>query len=440
MADPGATDIDAALRDLWATHGPAPQPFVPGVSYVPASGKVIDADDGVALLESALDGWFTAGRFASALEEQLAKRARTNWSLLTTSGSSANLLAVSGLFQPEMKERRLRPGDEVITVAAGFPTTVAPIIQNGAVPVFVDVHLDTANVDVAALEAAVTPRTRAVVIAHTLGNPFELDRVAEVCRRHGLVLVEDCCDAFGAEQGGVPVGTVGEFATLSFYPAHHMTMGEGGAVMGINPATKRMVASLRDWGRDCWCDPGEDNTCGKRFDWELGGLPAGYDHKYVYSRPGYNLKVTDMQAALGLSQLRRVDDFIAARRENHAALTAEFGSRGWDRWFHLPVATPRSEPSWFGFLLTLRADAPFGRRALTRRLEELRVGTRLLFGGNLLRQPGFADVEHRVVGKLDNSDAHMTRSFWVGVWPGIGKPQRTYMLEAFETAIRELTT
>jgi CDP-6-deoxy-D-xylo-4-hexulose-3-dehydrase len=415
---------------------PAPE-FVPGETYVPASGKVIDADDLVHLVDASLDGWLTAGRFAADFERLLARKVGSRFALLVNSGSSANLLAVTALCQPELGERRLRPGDEVITVAAAFPTTVAPIVNNGAVPVFIDIDINTGNMDVSQLDAAVSDRTRAIVLAHTLGNPFELDTVAAFAAKHDLHLVEDCCDALGARQADHGVGTVGELATLSFYPAHHLTMGEGGAVVGKSPRTRKVVASLRDWGRDCWCDPGKDNTCGIRFDQQLGDLPDGYDHKYTYSRMGYNLKVTDMQAAIGCSQLEKVDGFIARRRENHAALLEEFRREGWDEFFVLPTATRDSEPSWFGFLLTIRPEAGLDRAAFTRRLEERRIGTRLLFAGNIIRQPAFKGVAHRVAGSLDNTDLIMRNGFWIGVWPGIDDTRRAYMLSAFAETLEE---
>ncbi len=414
-------------------------PFVPGETYIPPSGKVVTADDVGLMVEACLDGWLTAGRFADAFERQLARACGARWALATNSGSSGNLLAVTTLFQPELGERRLRPGDEVITVAAGFPTTVSPIVQNGAVPVFVDVELKTANVAVEQLGDALSERTRAIVLAHTLGNPFQLDAVAAFAREHDLLLVEDCCDALGARQAGRPVGSVGDLATLSFYPAHQITMGEGGAVLGQLPRLQTAVTSLRDWGRDCWCPPGKDNTCGKRFEWDLGGLPAGYDHKYIYSRLGYNLKITDMQAAIGSSQLGRLDAFVAARRANHAAYVDAFRRNGWEEWFVLPEATRDAAPSWFGLLLVVRPEAPFSRRDLVARLEQRRIGTRLLFGGNLVRQPAFQGVPHRVVGDLTVTDRLMESAFWIGVWPGIDEARREYVLEAFGDLLEELT-
>lgn len=412
--------------------------FVPGVTYIPASGKVVDGDDVASMVDACLDMWLTAGRFADAFEAQLAERFNLKRALLTVSGSSANLLAVAALTSPRLKNR-LQPGDEVITVAASFPTTVAPIIQHGCVPVFLDVDLATANLDASLLEQALSPRSRAVMLAHTLGNPFDLASVAAFCRRHGLFLIEDCCDALGATYDGRPVGSFGDLATLSFYPAHHITTGEGGAVLTNRLALARLVESFRDWGRDCWCKPGCDNTCGHRFDQSLGDLPPGYDHKYVYSHLGYNMKMSDMQAAIGLSQLAKADGFIARRRETFARLDAALRAAGLEEWFHLPQATPRSCPSWFGYLLTIRDGRRLDRTALVRRLEELRVGTRHLFGGNLLRQPAFAGVAHRVVGSLANTDTLMRDAFWIGVWPGIDAPRLAYMVEALRRAVAEGT-
>jgi CDP-6-deoxy-D-xylo-4-hexulose-3-dehydrase len=412
--------------------------FVPGKTYIPCSGKLLDADDLEALLDASLDMWLTAGRHAEAFERELALRFGTKDARLVASGSAANLLAFSALTSWKLKDRRIKPGDEVITVAAGFPTTVAPIIQNGCVPVFVDVDIPTYNVNVQRLAEAITPRTRAVMIAHTLGNPFDLAAVTEICRRHDLFLIEDCCDAFGARFGGRGVGTFGDLATLSFYPAHQITMGEGGAVLSNRTLLTSLVESFRDWGRDCWCQPGKANTCGKRFEWSLGDLPEGYDHKYIYSHIGYNLKATDMQAAIGRSQLRKLDGFVARRRENFDALTAAFRSQGLEEFVILPEATPNSEPSWFGYLLSVRDGVPLKRRDLVSYLEAHMVGTRQLFGGNLVRQPAFQHVDHRTSGPLANSDKIMNDSFWIGVWPGIGMAQREYMVEVFKKAVTEL--
>lgn len=407
--------------------------IVPGRDYIPVTGKVMDEWDCHNLVDASLDMWLTAGRYADEFEEKLAQRFGRAYAKSTVSGSAANLLAFSTLTSPKLKERRLRPGDEVITVAAGFPTTVAPIVQNGCIPVFVDVDIDTHNVNVDLLEAAITPKTRAVMIAHSLGNPFDVKRVAALCEQHGLFLIEDCCDAFGATVDGRHVGTFGALATLSFYPAHHITMGEGGAVLMDRSLLSRITESFRDWGRDCYCKPGKDNTCGKRFEWQLGTLPEGYDHKYTYSHLGYNLKISDMQAAVGLSQLSKLDGFIAARRRNFAALDARLRERGLDRYYHLPVPTPGSDPSWFGYLLTIRDGVPLQRRDIQAGLEARKVGTRLLFAGNLIRQPAFVDVNYRVHGTLDVTDKIMRDSFWLGVWPGLDDACLDYMAETLQT-------
>lgn len=423
-------------RNAW--NATPQQPFAPGETYIPATGKVIDADDLVAVLDASLDMWLTAGRYADEFESALAARFSRKLCKLTVSGSAANLLAFSALTSPKLRDRRIRPGDEVITVAAGFPTTVAPIVQNSAIPVFVDVDLATHNVDVDALEAAIGPQTKAVMIAHSLGNPFDVVRVAELCAKHGLFLIEDCCDAFGAEIAGKPVGTFGDIATLSFYPAHHITTGEGGAVFMDKMQLARIVESFRDWGRDCYCKPGMDNTCGKRFEWKLGELPEGYDHKYTYSHLGYNLKLSDMQAACGFSQLRKLDQFVSKRRENFAELTRLFSMAGLDEFFELPQATPGSNPSWFGYLLTIRDGVNLSRTKLTSLLETRKVGTRLLFGGNLTKQPAFADVNYRISGSLERTDKIMNDSFWIGVWPGIDEERRAYMTETLKSSVEEL--
>ncbi|HEY8666522.1 MAG TPA: lipopolysaccharide biosynthesis protein RfbH [Tepidisphaeraceae bacterium] len=405
----------------------AQKEFVPGVSPVPVSGRVFDAADMQHLVDSGLDFWLTTGRFAAQFEKDLAQVTGTRTATLVNSGSSANLLALTALTSEKLGERQLKPGDEVITVASGFPTTVNPIIQNGLVPVFVDVQLKTYDVDVTQLEEARSEKTRAVMIAHTLGNPFDLPAVTTFCQKHNLWLVEDCCDALGATFGGRKVGTFGDVATLSFYPAHHITMGEGGAVLTNGPKLKTLVESFRDWGRDCWCEPGKDNTCGKRFDWQLGELPCGFDHKYIYSHIGYNLKATDMQAAVGVSQLRKLPRFVEARRKNFQYLHE--GLRDLQEFLILPEATPGSEPSWFGFPMAVRPEAPFTREQLVRHLESRKIGTRLLFGGNLLRQPAYRNVRHRKVGELPNADFVMKQVFWVGVYPGLSRVMLDYMLE-----------
>ena len=403
----------------------AKKEFVPGVTPIPVSGKVFDADDVRHLVDASLDFWLTTGRFAAKFESELARFVGCRSAALVNSGSSANLVALSALTSPKLAERRLNPGDEVITVASGFPTTVNPILQNGLVPVFIDVDLGTYDVDVTQLEKARSPRTRAVMLAHTLGNPFDLAAVSDFCQRHDLWLVEDCCDALGATFNGRKCGTFGQVATVSFYPAHHITTGEGGAVFTNEPGMKRIVESFRDWGRDCWCDPGKDNTCGKRFDWQLGDLPHGFDHKYTYSHVGYNLKATDMQAAVGVSQLKKLPGFIEARRRNFRNLTE--GLADLEKFLVLPRATPGSEPSWFGFPIAVRPDAPFTRDQLVRHLESKKIATRLLFGGNLLRQPAYKDAPHRKVGDLPNSDFVMRQVFWIGVYPGLTDEMLDFM-------------
>jgi CDP-6-deoxy-D-xylo-4-hexulose-3-dehydrase len=403
----------------YAAERHAPRGFDPADPSVPVSGKVFGPEEVVELVRTSLDFWLTAGPETKRFERALARKAGLRHALMVNSGSSANLAAVTALTSPMLGERALRPGDEVITVAAGFPTTVNPIVQNGLIPVFVDVELPTYNIDPTQLEAAVSDRTRAVVIAHTLGNPFDLGAVTDLCRRHGLMLVEDCCDALGATYDGSPVGTFGDLATLSFYPAHQMTTGEGGAVLANRGIMKRIVEILRDWGRDCWCDPGCDNTCGKRFSQRFGTLPPGYDHKYVYSHLGYNLKATDMQAAVGHAQLERLDGFVAARHENHAYLSEALADM--QDVLILPEATPNSKPSWFGYAITVRPDAPFGRAELVDHLESRGIATRLLFAGNLLRQPAYQHVEHRVIGSLETTDLVAANTFWIGCYPGLGE-------------------
>ena len=405
---------------------PAPA-FVPGSSPVPISGRVFDEQELELLVESSLDFWLTTGRFAEQFEREFAKFAGVREAVLVNSGSSANLLAIAALTSKRLGDRRLRPGDEVITLAAGFPTTVNPIVQNGLVPVFVDVHIPTFNVDVSYLETALSERTRAVIFAHTLGNPFDLDAVTAFAKKHGLWLIEDCCDALGSTYRGQKVGTFGDLATVSFYPAHHITMGEGGCVLTDKPLMRTLVESFRDWGRDCWCAPGKENTCGKRFDWQVGQLPHGYDHKYIYSHVGYNLKATDMQAAVGVAQLKKLPAFIEARKRNFAYLKA--GLKDVEEQFVLPEATPNSDPSWFGFPLLLRETAPFSRNALIEFLNGRKIGTRQLFGGNLVRQPAYADLNYRVVGDLRTSDRVMNQAFWIGVYPGLTQPMLDYVLE-----------
>ena len=405
----------------------SPAQFEAGRSVVPYAGRVFDAREVASLVDASLDFWLTTGRFAARFEKELAGFMGLRHASLVNSGSSAVLLAVSALTSPKLGERRLRPGDEVITVAAGFPTTVNPIVQNGLIPVFVDIEVPTYNVDVSRLEEALSSRTRAIVLAHTLGNPFDLDAVTAFARKHDLWLVEDCCDALGSTWHGRQVGTFGDLATTSFYAAHHITMGEGGAVLTNRGLLKTLVESFRDWGRDCWCDPGKDNTCGRRFDHQLGDLPCGYDHKFTFSHVGYNLKATDMQAAVGVAQLEKLPEFIEARRRNFRRLRVWLADL--EEFFILPEATPGSEPSWFGFPIALRPEAPFTRNQVVRMLESAKVATRLLFAGNVIRQPAYRDVVYRVSGSLENTDFTMNQMFWVGVYPGLTTPMLGHVAE-----------
>jgi CDP-6-deoxy-D-xylo-4-hexulose-3-dehydrase len=407
----------AALVEAYASRAYQARPFQPGVTPVPPAGKVLGAPELRNMVDAALDGWLTTGRFNEAFERRLGAYLGATHTLTVNSGSSANLVAFSALTSPRLGDRAIRPGDEVIGVAAGFPTTVNPILQAGAVPVLVDVQLPTYNVDPERLEAAVTPRTRAVMLAHTLGNPFNLEAVTDLCRRHRLWLVEDCCDALGSTYQGRLVGSFGDIATLSFYPAHHLTMGEGGAVFTRSAELRKVAESFRDWGRDCFCPPGHDNTCRNRFGWKLGDLPQGYDHKYIYSHLGYNLKITDMQAACGLAQLDRLDGFVAARKANWAYLRRAL--EPCQDQLLLPEPSPGSDPSWFGFLISLRPGCRHTRLDLLNHLNELKVGTRLLFAGNLLRQPYMAGRPVRVAGDLATTDFIMNNTFWIGVYPGL---------------------
>jgi CDP-6-deoxy-D-xylo-4-hexulose-3-dehydrase len=407
--------------------------FVPGQSPVPYAGRVFDAEEIMRLVDSSLDFWLTTGRYAAEFEKRIAAWFGLRFAMLCNSGSSADLLACTSLTSPLLGDRRLQRGDEVITVAAGFPTTVNPIIQNGLIPVFVDVAIPTYNIDVTALESARSNRTRAVVIAHTLGNPFDIDAVTAFCKKHDLFLVEDCCDALGSIWRGKHVGTFGDLATVSFYPAHHITMGEGGCVLTDRPVFKKVVESFRDWGRDCWCDPGKADTCGKRFGWDLGTLPHGYDHKYTYSHIGYNLKLTDMQAAIGVAQLDKLSAFIAARQANFRTLRD--GLSDLEEFLILPQATPGSDPSWFGFPVAVRPSAPFSRNDAVHFLESRKIATRLLFGGNLTRQPAYEGVTYRTVGDLPNSDFVMNNVFWVGVYPGMTSNHLDYVIESLHQVV-----
>lgn len=405
-------------------------PFQPGVTPIPPSGKVVGAGELKSMVEAALDGWLTAGRFNEAFERRLAAVLGVKHVLTVNSGSSANLVAFSTLTSPRLGDRAIQAGDEVITVAAGFPTTVNPILQFGAVPVFVDVALGTYNIDATLVEAAITGRTKAIMLAHTLGNPFNLRAITALCRKYNLWLVEDCCDALGATYDGTTVGTFGDIGTLSFYPAHHITMGEGGAVFTNHDELRRIAESFRDWGRDCYCPPGKDNTCGRRFCWKLGDLPAGYDHKYIYSHLGYNLKITDMQAACGLAQLDQLDAFVAARKRNFAYLHERLQSCA--EFMLLPHATEHADPSWFGFPLTLRGNAGIRRVELLEYLQQHGIGTRLLFAGNLTRQPYMAGRRYRVSGELRQTDVVMNDTFWVGVYPGLSEAMLDFAAQKLE--------
>lgn len=419
------------MVDQYAQIAMAPTPFVPGQTVIPPSGKVIGSSELQHMVEASLDGWLTTGRFNEAFEKRLAAFMGVKYLLTVNSGSSANLVAFSTLTSPKLGARAIKPGDEVIGVAAGFPTTVNPILQFGAVPVFVDVELGTHNIDASLIEAAITPKTKAIMLAHTLGNPFNLDAVTTLCKKHGLWLIEDCCDALGATYDGKLVGTFGDIGTVSFYPAHHITMGEGGAVFTNNPELKLIAESFRDWGRDCYCPPGKDNTCNKRFCWKLGSLPEGYDHKYTYSHLGYNLKITDMQAACALAQMDRLDDFIRIRRQNFAYLKNRL--RSCEEFLLLPESTPKSEPSWFGFPITIRPESGVSRLNLTQYLDQNKVGTRLLFAGNLTRQPYMIGRNYRVVGELTQTDITMNHTFWVGVYPGLDEARLDYLATQIET-------
>lgn len=408
----------------------APNTFVPGETVVPPSGKLLDAEELKLMVEASLDGWLTTGRFNAEFEKKLAEFIGVKYLITVNSGSSANLVAFSTLTSPKLGARAIRKGDEVIGVACGFPTTVNPIVQFGAVPVFVDVDRLTHNIDASKIEAAIGPKTKAIMLAHSLGNPFNLDVVTELCKKHNLWLVEDCCDALGTTYRGQMVGTFGDIATLSFYPAHHITMGEGGAVFTNHEELKTIAESFRDWGRDCYCPPGKDNTCAKRFCWKLGDLPQGYDHKYTYSHLGYNLKITDMQAACGLAQLEKAPRFIQVRKDNFSFLKERL--KDCEDFIQLPVATEHSDPSWFGFPITLKKDAPVTRLELLNYLDQNKIGTRLLFAGNLVRQPYMAGVNFRISGDLRNTDNVMNNTFWIGVQPALTPEMLEYTASKIE--------
>jgi CDP-6-deoxy-D-xylo-4-hexulose-3-dehydrase len=421
----------AKLVEQYAALEFAPKEFIPGQTPVPPAGKLLDAMEIKNMVEASLDGWLTTGRFNTEFERNLARFFGVRHAITVNSGSSANLVAFSTLTSPTLNERAIKPGDEVIGVAAGFPTTVNPILQFGAVPVFVDVELGTYNIDSTKIEAAISPKTKAIMLAHTLGNPYNLDVITGLCKKYNLWLIEDCCDALGTTYHGKKVGTFGDLATLSFYPAHHITMGEGGAVLTNEPRLKRIAESFRDWGRDCFCDPGKDNTCGKRFCWKLGDLPEGYDHKYTYSHIGYNLKITDMQAACGLAQLEKAPAFIQKRKENFEFLKSRLANC--EQFLALPQATANSDPSWFGFPITLKPNAPITRLELLQKLDAQKIGTRLLFAGNLTRQPSMVGRNFRVSGDLTNTDVVMNQTFWIGLQPALTRE----MLEFTANKIKE---
>ncbi len=412
-------------------------PFIPGKTPVPVSGKVLDYKDLESLLDASLDLWLTEGRFTDIFEEKFSNFLGIRHTVPVNSGSSANLLAFSSLTSEKYGDKKIKKGDEVITVASGFPTTVNPIIQNGCIPVFVDSEKYTYNINIEMMKEALSPKTKAVMIAHTLGNPFNVKEVLDFCNENSLYLIEDSCDALGAKFEGKNVGTFGTFGTFSFYPAHHITMGEGGAVVSNSGVNKKVLESMRDWGRDCWCAPGVNDTCGRRYDWQLGNLPYAYDHKYVYSNIGYNIKLTDLQSAVGITQLDKLENFITKRNENWSYLNNAFKS--FEDYFYLPQPTLGSEPSWFGFPLTVKEDAPFSRTEIIQELDNNLIASRFIFGGNLLWQPAYQNVEHREVGKLTNSDLIALSSFWLGVFPGLTNQMLDFVIEVFDNFIKKRT-
>ncbi len=413
-----------------------PKPFIPGETYIQYAGRVYDEKEMISLVDSALDFWLTAGRFAKQFEEKFAKFLGVKYCILTNSGSSANLLAISALTSPKLEKRRLKPGDEIITTACAFPTTVNPIIQNNLIPVFIDVDVGTYNIQTDKIEGAISKKTKAIFLAHTLGNPFNLAKIQKICEKYNLWLIEDNCDALGSKYNEKYTGTFGHIATFSFYPAHHITMGEGGALVTNNSELKRLIISFRDWGRDCWCEPGCDNTCGKRFSWQLGSLPFGYDHKYIYSHIGYNLKITDLQAAIGVAQLKKLPGFIKKRKENFRLLYE--GLIKYEKYFILPEATLNSDPSWFGFSLLIREGAPFSRDKIINYLEENKIATRMLFGGNLTKQPAYENFKYKVIGSLKKTNLVMNNLFWIGIYPGITEEKLDYIVKVIDRFFRGL--
>jgi CDP-6-deoxy-D-xylo-4-hexulose-3-dehydrase len=413
--------------------------FIPGKSYINYAGRVYDEKELINLVNASLDFWLTAGKYAAEFEKRLPNFLGIKYCALVNSGSSANLIALSSLTSPLLKDRQLKPGDEVITTACGFPTTLNPILQNNLVPVFVDIELGTYNMDISKLEKAVSKKSKAIFVAHTLGNPVNIEAITKFAKAHKLWFIEDNCDALGSKYKGKFTGTFGDISTCSFYPAHHITMGEGGAVLTSDPLLKRIILSMRDWGRDCWCEPGHDNTCGARFSQQFGKLPFGYDHKYVYSHIGYNLKVTDMQAAIGVAQLDKLTGFIKARKKNFSSLISHLSSRGFDKYLLLPHPTKNSDPSWFGFPILVKTNAPFTRADIISYLEEHKIATRMLFGGNLTKQPAYENMKCRIVGGLKNTDLVMNNLFWIGVYPGITKDKLNYIIKTIDIFMRDNT-
>lgn len=421
------SEIFEHVREFYASR--SQEDFTPGTSPINYAGRVYDEKELISLVDASLDFWLTSGRYADQFEKDLAAFLGVKYCLLTNSGSSANLLAVSALTSPKLGKKRLKPGDEVITTACGFPTTLNPILQNNLVPVFLDVEPGTYNIQAGRIEDAISDRTKAIMIPHTLGNPANLDTIMKMVKKHDLWFIEDNCDALGSRYRGKFTGTFGHLSTFSFYPAHHITMGEGGGVCTDDPLLRKIIASFRDWGRDCWCDPGCDNSCGKRFGWQLGDLPAGYDHKYIYSHVGYNLKVTDMQAAIGVEQLRKLPGFIEKRKANFKTLYRNL--KKYEDYLMLPHATPHSDPSWFGFPIIVREDAPFNREDIVRYLEHHKIATRMLFGGNLIKQPAYSDMKYRSLDTLVNTDLVMNNLFWIGVYPGLTEEKIRFVLDKF---------